>query len=699
MSTFTALKSLKFNLLLFVLSIFGGSSFAQEFEWVKSTYTGLMNTYAVDVDNDGNIYTTGRFIYSIDFDPGPGEEIRTANPSGGDIFIRKMDTDGNLIWIKTINGSGHDDQAFFIDVSPDGNEIYVGGFFQGSADFDPGIGIHTLTMTGMQNDNYVLKLDGDGNFEWVFNTKKEFLLFENLPVLKRDLEGNIIFAGVFYDECDFDPDLISTHILSADAPFATFVQKLTADGELIWAHKIPRVGTKNITIDSENNILLIGEHMEEVDFDWGPSEFTLDPDGVVSAYVLRITPDGAFDWVKQIKGSGEVKGIGITEDNEGNIIYAGIFEDTADLNPGIDTLEFISNGNFDHFFMKLDNDGNLLWVNVLGNSYVNWARREIIVNSSNEIFISGGFRIDSLDIDPGISEQMIQNFGLNDFYILKLTEDGELIWFKQSNGNDHENITCMAIDPIDQLYVVGQFANTVDFDFCPLSVNNLTSPPMQTSEYILKLNSCEFYGDTINAEGCKVYVSPSGEVYSESGTYYETFTSYCDCDSIVTLNITVWELNTAISQDGALFTAVEDEIGTTYQWLDCDDDYAIIPGATDQFYYATEPGNYCVALTLGSCTDTTACYTFSQLGETSDIIELNAKIYPNPNNGNFKVDLGQSYQTVFITITDVAGKIVLNSSYQTIQSFVIEMEKAPGLYFLEIRTTSGQELISKLIIE
>lgn len=112
MSTFTALKSLKFNLLLFVLSIFGGNSFAQEFEWVKSTYTGLMNTYAVDVDNDGNIYTTGRFIYSIDFDPGPGEEIRTANPSGGDIFIRKMDTDGNLIWIKTIDGSGHDDQAF-----------------------------------------------------------------------------------------------------------------------------------------------------------------------------------------------------------------------------------------------------------------------------------------------------------------------------------------------------------------------------------------------------------------------------------------------------------------------------------------------------------------------------------------------------------------------------------------------------------
>ncbi|MBK7690553.1 MAG: SBBP repeat-containing protein [Bacteroidetes bacterium] len=118
----------------------------QSFEWVKST--GAIVQKAVAVDKFGNVYTTGSFLGTKDFDPGPSvfNLISTGN---SDIFVCKLDVNGNFIWAKQIGGSGNDNgNSIVTDTLGD---IYLCGEFTSVADFDPGPNSDTLYSAGGQD--------------------------------------------------------------------------------------------------------------------------------------------------------------------------------------------------------------------------------------------------------------------------------------------------------------------------------------------------------------------------------------------------------------------------------------------------------------------------------------------------------------------------------------------------------------------
>src|SRR5690606_29098604 len=90
---------------------------------------------SITVDTSGNIYTTGIFRNTVDFDPGAGVYNLTA-VVGNDIFISKLDANGNFLWAKQM-GSGGNTRSNSIVLDTNGN-IYTTGIFQSTADFDPG---------------------------------------------------------------------------------------------------------------------------------------------------------------------------------------------------------------------------------------------------------------------------------------------------------------------------------------------------------------------------------------------------------------------------------------------------------------------------------------------------------------------------------------------------------------------------------
>lgn len=147
--------SIQLFILLFQLPL---NSISQEFDWVKSSLSPNMNQLDIYADEDGNVYTTGRFVFTIDFDPGPDEAFLTA-PFGGDIFIRKLDENGDFIWAKSILGYANGDQGRSIIVSAEDDAIYIVGLFQDSADFDPGLGTSMLYSTPASNK----KIPGPGS--------------------------------------------------------------------------------------------------------------------------------------------------------------------------------------------------------------------------------------------------------------------------------------------------------------------------------------------------------------------------------------------------------------------------------------------------------------------------------------------------------------------------------------------------------
>jgi len=111
--------------------------------------------YGIAVDDNGNSYITGVFEEIATFG------TTTLTSSGyEDIFVAKLDSNGNWLWVKQAGGTGWDDYGRGIAVDANGNS-YVTGYFWDSATF----GTTTLTSSG-NSDIYVAKLDCNGNWLW-----------------------------------------------------------------------------------------------------------------------------------------------------------------------------------------------------------------------------------------------------------------------------------------------------------------------------------------------------------------------------------------------------------------------------------------------------------------------------------------------------------------------------------------------------
>src|SRR5258706_11830610 len=178
---------------------------------------------AIAVDTSGNIYTTGYFAGTADFDPGAG----TANFSSagiGDIFITKFDSSGNLVWAKSMGGTA-DDASNAIAVDASGN-IYTTGYFEGTADFDPSAGIFNLTNVG-GDDIFVSKLDSNGNFVWAKSMGGTSA--EAGRGIGLDTNGNVYTTGFFQVISDFDPG-VGTFNLTPAGALDIFISKLDSNG-------------------------------------------------------------------------------------------------------------------------------------------------------------------------------------------------------------------------------------------------------------------------------------------------------------------------------------------------------------------------------------------------------------------------------------------------------------------------------------
>ena len=100
---------------------------------------------AVTTDADGNIYTTGYFSTTVDFDPGPGV-FNLTSVNAEDIFLTKYDSTGKLVWAKSMGDFRY--QAGYAITLDSAKNIFITGIFFGSLDFDPGPGVTTLSSVG-----------------------------------------------------------------------------------------------------------------------------------------------------------------------------------------------------------------------------------------------------------------------------------------------------------------------------------------------------------------------------------------------------------------------------------------------------------------------------------------------------------------------------------------------------------------------
>ena len=184
---------------------------------------------------------------------------------------------------------------------------------------------------------------------------------------------------------------------------------------------------------------------------------------------------------------------------------------------------------------------------------------------------------------------------------------------------------------------------------------------------------------------CIRMVSPSKkQIWTKSGKYLDTIPNRWGCDSILTFNLTVNEVDVSVTKTEPTLTATV--FGASYQWLDCNNKFAVIPGATGQSFTAKAIENYAVKITENLCADTSACYSISKLGSISNTgFQNSITAYPNPVTGVVNIYALNPLKDANVKLISSTGTVISETPhiYGTEAIFNLS-NQATGVYFLEI---------------
>lgn len=265
-------------------------SFTQsgDFRWVGSWgSSGWDKGSAVASDADGDLYVTGAFEFTVDFNPGLGIAERTAAGSW-DSYLASYTRDGALRMVRSWGG-GPSDEGFDVAVDGAGNS-FITGYFGGLADFDPSAFKANRTGGGF-DDGYLLALNRFGDYRWVAHLSGSSS--EVGYGVAIDQFGRAYVAGDFNGTTDFDPGP-GVQNRTVMGEFDGFLLALNAHGGYRWVGTWGGAAQSDVAYDVAATPLGIthttGYFHDTVDFDPGPGVVDRTSAGLRDAYLLTLGP-------------------------------------------------------------------------------------------------------------------------------------------------------------------------------------------------------------------------------------------------------------------------------------------------------------------------------------------------------------------------------------------------------------------------
>jgi hypothetical protein len=198
---------------------------------------------------------------------------------------------------------------------------------------------------------------------------------------------------------------------------------------------------------------------------------------------------------------------------------------------------------------------------------------------------------------------------------------------------------------------------------------------LYTLDLTINYSEEQFFKET----ACDSYLF-DGELYTMSGNYQHVYTNTAGCDSILSLDLTIVEVNVDISLVGNLLTAEAPD--AEYDWINCADN--ISTGITTQSFTPVETGEYAVIVTTGECSDTSACVLVTIVGVEENLDEQLFQIYPNPVNDQLTINIHQFVSPVIAEILDAQGKLIYRQQIFTPVTLLQTSVLGEGLYLLKL---------------
>jgi hypothetical protein len=420
------------------------SKFAPDgtFLWVKtwgggpaSIIPGVGRDVAngVGIDSQGNVYVSGPYQYTVDFNPDPNVTISyTSNATSmNNIYLSKFAPDGTFYWVKTWGPSDGGAESYNLTVDAADN-IYVVGDFSGTTDvnFNPWDPEHPdshrnhpkLQDGFMYFDAFLSKFDPSGNLQWAKTWGGEG--YDDGPGVVVDGLGNVYVSGMYSSQdVDFDPGdgVVSSPAHDSGSVVDVFLSKFSADGSFQWVKTWGGQGKddvgQTVAVDGDNNIYIAGRFASiNCDFDPGNAVDPHSSNGDLDAFISKLDSSGNFLWARTWGGPGWDAPGDLQFDQSGNVFVAGFFVNTVNFAPGGSNI-ITSNGGRDAFFSKFSSDGAYLWTKTWGGSGED-SGINLTTDQDGNTYIVGGFS-SIVNFDPAGGVDNRTSNGQGDAYIIR----------------------------------------------------------------------------------------------------------------------------------------------------------------------------------------------------------------------------------------------------------------------------------------
>ncbi|MEN0049483.1 MAG: SBBP repeat-containing protein, partial [Bacteroidota bacterium] len=371
----------------------------------------------IAVDKDENIYITGSFQESVDFDPSEREFLLEAidDDQNYDIFIASYTKEGELRFAFNLGGKRSISYGKEIVLDSQGN-IYITGIFRGIVDFDPSNREEEL-VSSAQGTNFFASYNNNGEFRFVMplgygiSAPSEQAI---APQLEIDEQDNLYLYHFFFGTIDFDP---SEEVFELSNQSSTYVASYSNNGNLRYAKDL------NISINFNGNVLhgfsadhtgnsyIIGDFVGTVDFDPSDNVNELSAGfGERNIFVLSLDENGDFRYVFAIETIESASPFGILDlkiDQNGNLHIIGMMAGKMDFDPSLDVFELDVLTSFDMFYASYDREQSLRHAFLIGNEETIFDDFKVAspvnldLDAAGNVYISGSFGGDGkVDFDP-----------------------------------------------------------------------------------------------------------------------------------------------------------------------------------------------------------------------------------------------------------------------------------------------------------
>lgn len=340
-----------------------------------------------------------------------------------DIWIIKLNAAGNIEWQKTLGGNGYD-YTFSAEQTTDGGYIVAG--ISTSNDGD-------VTGNHGSEDAWVVKLDASGNREWqhAYGGTNH----DGLMAIQQSGDGGYIAAGYTFSH---DGDVSGNHG-GADC----WVIRMDEEGYLLWQKSLGgslQERAYSVQATSDDGFIMAGI-TESSDGD------VTQQHGAEDGWLVKLNSNGNLEWKITYGGidNDGVRCIRQTSDN------GYIFTGYSGSNSGDVTG---NHGAYDYWTVRTDATGNIMWQKSLGGSGDDEA---LAVNETAE----GGFIMagNSISTDGDVTG----NHGSQDYWLVKLSDEGSIDWQGSYGGTDFDNATSLQ-ETADHGFIVGGTSSSINGD-------------------------------------------------------------------------------------------------------------------------------------------------------------------------------------------------------------------------------------------